>query len=70
MTQLPLDSSAEEWRAACEARVVRNMRSHKERRAYLDKVTYHRGSAAAEALRKAAWALFDEGEDMPEAPRG
>jgi hypothetical protein len=61
------DTTSEAWRAECEARVVAAMPNHKTRKEYLDRVTYHRGTAAAEELRQAAWDMIVE-PSMPDWP--
>ena len=66
-----LDTYSEDWRHECEARVVAGMDTHELRRAYLEKVAYHRGTAEMVRLRNAAWALMTEppelSEEMPRA---
>jgi hypothetical protein len=47
-------SSCEDWRHECEARHVANMKSNRERVAYVEGVEEKRGKAAAEALKTEA----------------
>jgi hypothetical protein len=48
----------ETHRAACEARHVASMDTHRDRREYLGGVKKARGADAAEALRVAAWRVM------------
>jgi hypothetical protein len=64
--ELGLDTYSDDWRAQCEARVVANMETHEIRRAYLEKVAYHRGTEAMVRLRNAAWELMREPPELSE----
>jgi len=64
--ELGIDTYSDEWRAQCEARVVAGMDTHEQRRAYLEKVAYHRGQVAMVRLRNAAWELMREPPGMSE----
>lgn len=53
-------SDSAEWRAECEARYVCGFDSQNGRRQYLDRVTKHRGEAAAqqlECLAREVWRI-------------
>ena len=65
-----LDTYSNDWRRLCEARVVAGMESHELRRAYLEQVAYHRGTAEMVRLRNAAWELMREPPGMSEATSG
>jgi hypothetical protein len=46
------------------------METHEIRRAYLEKVAYHRGTAEMVRLRNAAWELMREPPEMSEGASG
>jgi hypothetical protein len=54
----PAPTYTEAHRAACEARHVASMDTHRDRREYLGGVKKARGADAAEALRVAAWRVM------------
>jgi hypothetical protein len=64
--ELGLDKYSDDWRHECEARVVAGMETHAIRRAYLEKVAYHRGMVEMVRLRDAAWELMREPAEMSE----
>jgi hypothetical protein len=49
---------SEEFRSACEARYVANLGTNEERTAFLSGVAARRGVAAADQLRRGAWAAM------------
>jgi hypothetical protein len=61
-----IDTYSDDWRGQCEARVVAGMETHELRRAYLEKVAYHRGVVEMVRLRNAAWELMREPPEMSE----
>ena len=54
----PAKTYTEEHRHACEVRYVANMDTNVQRAAYMRGVTKARGAAAADRLRRDAWALM------------
>ena len=50
---------SEEWRAECEARAVVRLSTKMARRAYIWRVREKRGDAAANALERLVWALWE-----------
>jgi hypothetical protein len=68
--ELGIDTYSDDWRGQCEARVVAGMETHEQRRAYLEKVAYHRGVAEMVRLRNAAWELMREPPELSEGASG
>lgn len=55
----PVDTASEAHRHACEVRWLVALPTHAARADYLERVTDRRGTAAADALRRDAWAVLN-----------
>ncbi len=60
----PDPRATEAYRHECEVRFVYSMKANYLRRDYLEGVAKHRGDAAAQRLRKDAWALMRSAQSV------